>query len=308
MTFRLLAAVFLGTTAVGAVLLRNPPDDYRRGEIAGGGRQRDVDAPPSAALVARPDFRLLWAAFAFGSLSGQMVISQLVPFARSVGLGTLASLAIPIAAAGNVSGRVISGWISDRAGRLTTMQIMVVGSAFAMTGLFVWREQPLLFFVFVAAVYWCYGTQMSVFASTTADFFGTSHLGMNWGLMLSTWAWPALSDRSRRRGPSTVSTAISTRSSPPRRWRLSHPQSSPGSARFAGSRRSRSIRSRRRLLGEGERSIVALTQQALPGVATQGSTRIEQQRGIGRQAGPRRRAASVASRVHRPRRGVPPGP
>ena len=37
------------------------------------------------------------------------------------------------------------------------------------------------------AVYWCYGTQLSVFASTTADFFGTKYLGMNYGVLFTAW-------------------------------------------------------------------------------------------------------------------------
>ena len=36
-------------------------------------------------------------------------------------------------------------------------------------------------------MYWCYGTQLSVFASTTADFYGTRNLGMNYGLLFSAW-------------------------------------------------------------------------------------------------------------------------
>ncbi|MEQ1912513.1 MAG: hypothetical protein ABMA15_27085, partial [Vicinamibacterales bacterium] len=39
----------------------------------------------------------------------------------------------------------------------------------------------------VAAGYWCYGTQLSVFASTTADFYGTRYLGMNYGALFSAW-------------------------------------------------------------------------------------------------------------------------
>ena len=36
-------------------------------------------------------------------------------------------------------------------------------------------------------MYWCYGTQLSVFASTTADFFGTKNLGMNYGVLFTAW-------------------------------------------------------------------------------------------------------------------------
>jgi OFA family oxalate/formate antiporter-like MFS transporter len=44
-----------------------------------------------------------------------------------------------------------------------------------------------LFYLLAVVVYWCYGTQLSVFASTAADFYGTRHLGMNYGLLFSAW-------------------------------------------------------------------------------------------------------------------------
>ena len=73
------------------------------------------------------------------------------------------------------------------AGSLTTLRVMVLGSAVAMPALFVWREQVLLLYLLVAVVYWCYGTQLSVFASTTADLYGTRNLGMNYGLLFTAW-------------------------------------------------------------------------------------------------------------------------
>ena len=39
----------------------------------------------------------------------------------------------------------------------------------------------------VFVVYYCYGTQLSVYASTTGDFFGTKNLGVNYGLVFSAW-------------------------------------------------------------------------------------------------------------------------
>jgi OFA family oxalate/formate antiporter-like MFS transporter len=36
-------------------------------------------------------------------------------------------------------------------------------------------------------VYWCYGTQLSLFASATADFYGTKNLGLNYGVLFTAW-------------------------------------------------------------------------------------------------------------------------
>jgi OFA family oxalate/formate antiporter-like MFS transporter len=42
-------------------------------------------------------------------------------------------------------------------------------------------------YVLVFVVYWCYGTQLSVNASTAADFWGTKNVGVNYGLLFTAW-------------------------------------------------------------------------------------------------------------------------
>jgi OFA family oxalate/formate antiporter-like MFS transporter len=187
-TFRLLGVVFLVMGLLGAWLLENPPPGYApRGWTPPGGAalRRDYS---TREMLRTPQFYGLWIAYALGATAGQMTISQLVPFARSAGLGAaVATLALPISAAGNAGGRILSGWLSDALGRVTTLRLMILASAVAMPALFAWREQVVLFFVLVACVYWCYGTQLSVFASATADLYGTRHLGLNYGVLFTAW-------------------------------------------------------------------------------------------------------------------------
>jgi len=107
---------------------------------------------------------------------------------RSVGLTPeAAAFAITIAAFGNAGGRILSGALSDSLGRLTTLKVMVVGSLLVMSALGMGISQILALYALVAAGYWCYGTQLSVFASTTADFYGTRYLGMNYGALFTAW-------------------------------------------------------------------------------------------------------------------------
>ena len=130
----------------------------------------------------------MWIAYCLGTTAGQMTISQIVPFARSAGLSAAAAtFAITIGAIGNAGGRMISGWLSDHFGRLGTLKVMIISSVIAMPLLFFWRQELILFYILVAVVYWCYGTQLSVFASTTADFYGTKYLGLNYGLLFTAW-------------------------------------------------------------------------------------------------------------------------
>jgi OFA family oxalate/formate antiporter-like MFS transporter len=188
-TFRILGLLFFAMGMVGTWLLRNPPAGYRPAgwtpAQAGAAAARDLTTPE---MLRTPQFYALWTAYCLGTTAGLMTISQLVPFARSAGLGaTAATLAITVGAVGNAGGRILSGWLSDRLGRLTTLRIMIVASVVAMPALFLWREDAALFYALVAAVYWCYGTQLSVFASTTADFYGTRNLGSNYGVLFTAW-------------------------------------------------------------------------------------------------------------------------
>jgi MFS transporter, OFA family, oxalate/formate antiporter len=190
-TFQILSVVFLVMTMIGATLLRNPPPGYA---------PPNWTPPPSAAItrtsfstremLATPTFYLLWIAYAFGTTAGQMTISQLVPFTRAAGIA--AGYTLFVTALGNAGGRILSGWMSDTLGRLRTLQAMVLLSAIAMPMLFVWRTDVALFFVLVALVYWCYGTQLSLFASTTADFYGTRNLGMNYGVLFTAWGFAGI--------------------------------------------------------------------------------------------------------------------
>lgn len=187
-TFQILGAAFFAMGLVGTLLMANPPAGYR---------PAGWSPPPSAVsrrefttveVLQTPQFYLLWTAYCLGATAGLMTISQLVLFARSAGLtATAAAFALTVGAFGNAGGRILSGWLSDSLGRLATLRIMVLASAIAMPLLFAVRAQVVLFYVLVAVVYWCYGTQLSVFASATADLYGTRNLGMNYGALFTAW-------------------------------------------------------------------------------------------------------------------------
>ena len=195
-TFQVLSIVFLVMTMVGAYLLRNPPPGYTppgwdpskaRAAARGGA---DVHA---SVMIRTPTFWALWVAYCLGTTAGTMVISQLIPFARNAGhSAAVAAFALTVGAIGSASGRVLSGWMSDYAGRLNTLRVMLMVSACAMPLLFLFRENVVLFYLLLALVYYCYGTQLSVYASTSADFYGTKNVGFNYGLLLLAWGVAAI--------------------------------------------------------------------------------------------------------------------
>jgi OFA family oxalate/formate antiporter-like MFS transporter len=187
-TFQILGGAFFVMGIVGTLLMTNPPAGYRPGGWTpppSVGSRRDFT---TAEVLRTQQFYLLWVAYCLGAAAGLMTISQLVLFARSAGLtATAAAFALTVGAVGNAGGRILSGWLSDSLGRLATLRTMVLASAIAMPLLFAVREQIALFYLLVAVVYWCYGTQLSVFASATADLYGTRNLGMNYGALFTAW-------------------------------------------------------------------------------------------------------------------------
>ena len=188
-TFRILGVILFAMGMVGAWLLRNPPAGYQpEGWSPAAAPERTQRDIPTGEMLGMPNFYFLWVAYCLGTTAGLMTISQLVPFAQSAGLGaTAAAFAVTVGAVGNAAGRIASGWLSDLVGRLMTLRIMIFVSALAMPALFAWREEAFLLYLFVVVVYWCFGTQLSVFASTAADFFGTKHLGLNYGLLFTAY-------------------------------------------------------------------------------------------------------------------------
>jgi len=185
-TFRILSVVLFLMALLGTFLLKNPPDGYRpEGWHPAAAAERSERDVPTREMLGVPAFYFLWVAYCLGTTAGMMTISQLVPFATSAGM--VAGVAGLFGAIGSASGRILSGWMSDLVGRLTTLRIMIFVSAVAMPALFLWREQAVLFYLLVAVVYWCFGAQLSVFASTSADFFGTRYLGLNYGLLFTAY-------------------------------------------------------------------------------------------------------------------------
>ena len=191
-TFMILGVIFLFMTVIGAFLLQNPPAGYKpAGWVpapAAKAAATTYEFSPTEVLQT-PTFYFMWVAYALGCSAGLMVISQLVPFAKSVGIpgAALATMGLVVGAIGNASGRILSGWMSDALGRLNVLRLMIAISMIAMPILYQVGSNVAALYVVVFIVYWCYGTQLSVNGSTAADFWGTKNAGINYGMLFTAW-------------------------------------------------------------------------------------------------------------------------
>jgi OFA family oxalate/formate antiporter-like MFS transporter len=190
-TFQILGATFLVMTMAGALLLRNPPAGYipRGWSPAAAKSAAAAREFTPGEMLRTPTFYLMWLGYALGCSAGLMVISQLVPFAKSVGVAAaaLSTMTLVVGAFGNASGRILSGWMSDRLGRINVLRAMIGICIVAMPALYAAGSNPILLYLAVFVVYWCYGTQLSVNGAAASDFWGTKNAGINYGILFTAW-------------------------------------------------------------------------------------------------------------------------
>src|SRR6202022_2767892 len=184
----MLGGIFLVMTMGGASLMKNPPVGYRpkylQQQFTSGFAVSEYQFTPGEVLRT-PAFYLLWLGFGLGSSAGLLIISQLVPFARSQGIPgvALATMTLAVGAVGNVSGRILSGWLSDVLGRLNTLRVVLAISTVALPVLYWVGAHVFSVYVMVYIVYFCYGAQASVNPAAISDFWGTKNAGTNYGLV-----------------------------------------------------------------------------------------------------------------------------
>ncbi len=155
------------------------------------GRRRTTSRYPTSQVLRTPMFYALWLAYALGTTAGTMVISQLVPFARASGFNaarTPRSRSPSARSAARPADSCRAGCPITSAG---------CSRCAASSCCRWWRrrrcisgaKKSLLFYVLLFIVYYCYGTQLSVYTALAGDFYGTKYLATNYGVLLLAWGF-----------------------------------------------------------------------------------------------------------------------
>lgn len=193
-TFFILGAGFFAVTVILSQFLVNPPEGF----VAGSNIPNNSSAKAGKINCQRHEFEwfemiktsqfyLLWLMFAFSSFAGLMIIGHMAKIAGFLIPGMdLGFILVAVLAVGNACGRIVAGMLSDIFGRARTMFIVFLFQAIVMIFFSHANTIPLII-IGALAVGFNYGSNLSLFPSATADYFGTKNMGVNYGLVFTAW-------------------------------------------------------------------------------------------------------------------------
>lgn len=139
-------------------------------------------------MLKTSSFYLLWLEYACAATAGLMIIGHLAKIVAIQSNNTIkiGFLFVALLAIFNAGGRLIAGLVSDKIGRIKTIFLVCVTQAIVM--FFFGKFSTIAQFTLGSAVVgFSYGACLSLFPSTTADYWGTKNLGLNYGIMFTAW-------------------------------------------------------------------------------------------------------------------------
>ena len=203
--FRLYGIAFLILVVLGALVMRNPPADWKPAgwnppEIKSSEKKKILSDLLPREMLKTKQFYLLWMMFIFGALAGLMVIGNIQNFAKSATDGFQAygfsmQDAIDFAVIGaaiclpifNGLGRIIWGQISDKIGRRKALIAMFAFQGIMMALFFYTAGSPYMFYVAAALIGFNFGGNFALFPAATADSFGSENVGINYGFVFTSY-------------------------------------------------------------------------------------------------------------------------
>ena len=191
---RILGIVFFLALAVLSRVIHTAPVGYAPAGWTPPHERAEAAAPPARdvdwrGMLRTPQFVVLFLLFIAGTLSGMMVIGHGSPIAQQI-LGITPEAAgaiVSLIAVGMVAGKVVWGAVSDRAGRSVVFVALFLIAAVALVELASTTSYAGVAGG-MAGVAFCYGGFLALMGPVTADTFGPTYLGVNFGIMFFTVA------------------------------------------------------------------------------------------------------------------------
>jgi MFS transporter, OFA family, oxalate/formate antiporter len=189
--FAILGVIYLVMVVGAALFMRNPPEGWRpegwEPDTTERSDRSGVDYDLSGVLRTW-QWYALWALLFLNVSAGISIITEAAPMAQEItGVNaTVAAGLVSIISIANAAGRFLWAWLSDAIGRkwvFFTMFVLQAVLFFLLPLVSVYFLLALLAFIIVS----CYGGGFGTMPAFNADYFGSTNVGTNYGLMLTAW-------------------------------------------------------------------------------------------------------------------------
>lgn len=173
-----------------AQFLTAPPAGFVPPTVAVGaasGKPRNLPQRPDVEwheMLRTPQFYLLWLMYILTASAGLMIISNAPIIAKEQARWEAGFVLVMLLAIFNTLGRFLSGAVSDRLGRTTTMLIAFGVQAINLF-FFSHYTDPMSLILGTCLLGLCYGTIFTLMPAITADYYGLRNMGVNYGLVFT---------------------------------------------------------------------------------------------------------------------------
>ena len=177
-TFLFFGILFLVICSACSLLLSNPETKQQSGMMVSVQKQYTTKE-----MLQTKEFYLLTLSMFF-LLPAYFILN---PLFKSLGMergltDSMATFGVMLTGVASASGRLLTSWFSDYAGRKSAMTLIsLITLVAALVMIF---AEGILFLVCIAAIAFSFGGSASVYAATAADLFGTKHMGLNYGCVM----------------------------------------------------------------------------------------------------------------------------
>ncbi|WP_225087952.1 L-lactate MFS transporter [Pectobacterium colocasium] len=183
--------IVMAMILVGSSLLKEPAAVPAQ-QTAVQGQTRDFSL---AEMLATKESYLLFIIFFTACMSGLYLIGivkdigvQMAGMDRAMAANAVSAIAIF-----NTVGRIVLGALSDSVGRMRVISFTLFVTILAVSVMTFLPLNPLLFFICVSAIAFCFGGNITVFPAIVGDFFGLKNHSKNYGVIYQGFGIGALS-------------------------------------------------------------------------------------------------------------------
>lgn len=183
MTFEVFGMIFFIVCLLSSIFLVNPPEDYT---VSKNGVKINVQMSQkqytAREMLCKRSFYLIFLSLFFVIPAYFILNPLLKPLGMERGLSeSIATLGVMIVGASSAAGRLSITWMSDKIGRFRSPILIIFLTAMGIV--FAIFAHDLAFLVCIGLIGFAFGGVSGVYATITADHFGTQNMGVNYGIV-----------------------------------------------------------------------------------------------------------------------------